>query len=203
MIRKYYCNCFLVVLVKIIMMHAKENDLRLFLSLKENNRKSLNVIFLKYYDPLLAFGKNFLNENDAEEIVLDVFFNLWQKKEQLQIKDSLKAYLFASVRNGCINELNKKKLKTETIEKSFLHKQIKEQQQPDDILLYEEVKIRFNRLLEELPDQCKLIFKLSRDEQLSHKEISTILNISVNTVNTQIYRALKFFKSRMQSEIPA
>ena len=184
-------------------MPENQNDIHLFLSLKENDRKSLNVIFLKYYDALLAFSKNFLNENEAEEVVLDVFFNLWQKKCNLQIKTSLKSYLFAAVRNACLNEINKKKIHTETIERSNYVIEIQDQQQTDDLLLHEETKIKFNRLIEELPEQCKLIFKLSREEQLSHKEISAVLDISVHTVNTQIHRALKFLKSRMYSEISA
>lgn len=176
-------------------------DIDLFYRLKNGDKGALEVVFLKYYDPLFAFAKSFLNPNDAEEVVSDIFFQLWQKKEIIKIDVSLKGYLYAAVRNRCLNHIERNNKKNERLDQVEYQLSEKLDVQPDQLMMYREIQNELDFLIDQLPSQCKVIFKLSRDEELSHKEISKIMEISVNTVNTQIYRALKYLRSKLFTEV--
>ncbi len=173
-------------------------DIELFKKLQEeDNTEFLNIIFFKYHDLLLTFAIFFLNKVDAEEIVSDIFFQLWQKRKQIHIKTTLKGYLLSTTRNKCINTLKKQHVLLERIAKLDYSTIAYIPISPDKSIEYEEIKKSIDFFIEKLPSKCKLIFKLSRENNLSYKEISNELDISINTVNTQMYRALKFLKEKI------
>ncbi|WP_303316716.1 RNA polymerase sigma-70 factor [Flavivirga abyssicola] len=173
-------------------------DLELFKKLQEeNSTEFLNIIFLKYHDILLTFAIRYLNKVDAEEVVSDIFFLLWQKRKQIHLKTSLKGYLLSTTRNKCINTIKRQHVLLEDIAKIDYTIIANTPIRPDQSIEYEEIKKLLDFFIEKLPSKCKLIFKLNRENNLSYKEISNELDISINTVNTQMYRALKFLKEKI------
>lgn len=133
----------------------------------------------------------------AEEVVQDLFVNFWEKRHQLELNVSIKAYLYRAVYNNCIH-VNKKNQRF-TSEESLLNNE--STVDFDNLLEKNELEIKIYTLIEQLPTECKRIFKLSRFEELKYKEIAEKLQISIKTVETQMSRALKFLKTNMSDYI--
>ncbi|WP_187269316.1 RNA polymerase sigma-70 factor [Algibacter pacificus] len=163
----------------------------LFNCVKKNNQQALEQLFQKYYFNLCLFSKKYVGSADlAEEVVADVFFKIWQNRNSLQIKTSLKSYLFVATKNLSINVVNKVKADTlkqqlTELNTNFSHLST------DDTLRYNEVKHQIDQIIEQLPQQRKIIFKLNRIDGLKYKEIADKLGISVSTVQKQMLEAIK------------
>lgn len=175
-------------------------------SIKKGNSKSFELVFKTYYKRLCTFAFEYTRQLEtAEDIVKDFFEVFWNNKEKLEIKTSLSGYLFCSVKNSCINylERDKKRKKTISIEElNWLEIKRSEPYSNDYFLgdIFErELEQKISAAIEKLPTGCREIFKLSRFEGLSHKNISEKLNISENTVKVQIYNALKSLKKAVMS----
>lgn len=137
------------------------------------------------------------SKEDADEIVNDAFLSIWDKKDTLNFDDSLKSYLYTTVRNKSINFLKKKK-----IEFSFddnMHNVSNIESSPSQIIEGKEVAKFINIFIEQLPTKCKQVFILSRKEQMSNKEIAQLLEISPKTVENQIGIAIKIIKHKLDS----
>jgi len=169
-----------------------ETDDKKILSEIKNNRKSaFDDLFRKYYKNLTYFAIKIVKNRDiAEEVVQDLLVNFWEKRQQLVPNVSLKAYLFRSVFNNCVhyNKNEKRYEKTDVSLANDLSTDF------DNILEQSELETKIYQLIEQLPTECKKIFKLSRFEEQKNKEIADQLNISIKTVETQMSRALKFLR---------
>jgi RNA polymerase sigma-70 factor (ECF subfamily) len=125
----------------------------------------------------------------VEELTLDLFMHIWENRQTLQIQVSLKAYLFQAARNKCLNELRKQK---NTVSLDEISGEI------IDAGVYSLEQAELQNLIHEavlaLPDKCREVFYLSRNENLSNREIAEKMNISVKTVEAQITKALKRIK---------
>ena len=159
--------------------------------IKQDDPKALEQLFQKYYYSLCHFAKSFVKSPGlSEEIVSDVFLNIWQNRKNLKISHNLKAYLFIAIKNQSINMISKNKF-------SFDELEIAERQQnlsditAESSLTYLETKKEIEAIIEELPPQRKVIFRLNRLEGFKYKEIADILHISVNTVQKQMVEAVK------------
>ena len=151
------------------------------------------IAFTTYYPRLLAYAKTLVrSKHTAEDLVNDVFVKLWFKKDYIYIHSSLTQYLFKSVYFECINYLNRNPSRHHSgipVESDIYFSEAVN----DGLFTFlekEEVEKEIYKQIEGLPDQCKEIFKLSRFEDLSYKEIADRLKISENTVKVQISRAL-------------
>lgn len=168
--------------------NIKENNI--IRNIKEGNKNALKELMDIYYVQLVYFAFNILNSReDAEEIVQDVFITMWNDREKIDVKYSIKSYLYTSVKNRVINYT---KSKFSRIKKS-------EEKLSDNIeIIYEEtgieakeLKVIIKNAIVNLPEKCRLIFCLSRNTGLTYKEIASELNISVNTVENHMVLALK------------
>jgi RNA polymerase sigma-70 factor (ECF subfamily) len=137
------------------------------------------------------------NSDDADEIVNDVFVSIWEKRNALILDDSLKSYLFKSVKNRCLNHIKKARLPFADMPDEF--SAISPAPSADRILEGKELQIHINQLIDQLPTKCKQVFLLSRMFDLSYKEIAEIMDISAKTVENQIGIALKFLKENTRS----
>lgn len=166
-------------------------DQILFECVKKDNQQALEQLFQKYYFDLCLYAKKYVQSADlAEEVVADVFFKIWQNRKTLQINTSLKSYFFVATKNLSINVVNKAK-------SEYLKQQITENAvnfshlNTDESLHYNEVKTQIDQIIETLPPQRKIIFKLNRIDGLKYKEIADKLGISVSTVQKQMLEAIK------------
>ncbi len=132
----------------------------------------------------------------TEEIIHDVFVNLWINREKLTAIDDYEAYIFTAVTNRTFTYL--KKLGKEKKEREHFRSSEQSNSTEESIYFRESVHL-VKQATEQLPSQRKLIFKLSREEGLSHSEISHHLNLSKNTVKNQIVQALKFIKKYLHN----
>jgi RNA polymerase sigma-70 factor, ECF subfamily len=156
-------------------------------------------LFDIFHADLCRFAMQYLRDEDtAKEIVQDFFVNFWVKRETININTSLSSYLYSSIRHRSLNYIrnNKRFYKLE------LNEEI-----PDNSDIYKELSDEFDEkdlnksilaAIEELPPKCQSVFKLSRVEKLSYKEIAKKLDISVKTVETQMGIAFKKLREKLK-----
>lgn len=159
--------------------------------IKEGDRLAFRHLFETWFTPLCRFMHLYIPEKTiVEELTLDLFMHIWENRQTLQIQVSLKAYLFQAARNKCLNELRKQK---NTVSLDEISGEI------IDAGVYSLEETELQNLIQEavlaLPDKCREVFDLSRNESLSNREIADRMNISVKTVEAQITKALKRIKN--------
>lgn len=158
--------------------------------LSEDDYMAFQLLFKRMYSPLCQFCIKFVQAREiAEELVSDVFYNVWKNRKRI-IVTSPKAYLFTSVRNKAYDHLRKIK-KSIWVDLNEANHLASENTDSQDIMIQHELSQKIERSIAGLPKQCRLIFELSRDHGMKYKEIATMLNISIKTVETQMGRALK------------
>ncbi len=172
-------------------------DRELYLKLKDGDERAFQVLFRKYYSAMGHFARQFLNDSElAEETVQDMFVKIWEKRKSLNIETSIKHYLFRSVRNHCLNQLQHEKIKKQYASKVIetAHQEI----DPDQYYIEVGLIQRIEACIDSLPPKRQEIFRLSREQGLKYKEIADTLNISVKTVEAQMGLALKHLRSELK-----
>ncbi len=174
--------------------------------LKGGDINAFSEVYSEFYASLYAWSRKYISDPDeAEDIVQNVFIGLWEKRESLSIHSSFKSYLYRMVSNSCLNVLKHKEVKNE-FARDFKIRMIEEDNRRiQEEVISEEMNNEgiINDLklaIDELPDSCQRIFKMSRFSAMKNKEIANDLNISVRTVETQIYRALKLLRKKLVKE---
>ena len=171
-------------------------------ALSEGDITVFEMIFRSYYQPLCNYAYTFLQDKeDAEEIVQSTFLLMWEKRDALAIRTSVKPYLYAMVRNACLNVLKHQKVK-----QRFAGEEIAmAERSHDDVSQHvasNELELRIKVAMNELPEQCRMVFKLSRFEELKYAEIAEQLNISVKTVENHMGKALKIMREQLKDYLP-
>lgn len=179
-----------------------QSDIEKYNAIIEGNQPAFEMIFKTYYKPLCLYAYSFLNDkNEAEEVVQTTFIKIWEKKNELNVQSSLKAYLYSMVRNGCLNVIKHEKVKQ-------LHAQRHVQETESSRELVEEkvlsndLETKIHLAMKALPEQCRLVFQLSRFEELKYQEIADQLQISVKTVENQMGKALKIMRTQLKEYLP-
>lgn len=173
------------------------NELELLRRIRDGDVDAFSSLFRRYYEPLCFFAVRYLHDaQSAEGIVQDFFVRFWESRAALSIQSSLKSYLYASVRNACLNQI-----KHEDFSTSF--DDVAERPdpgavQPDIQVESAELADALERAMNALAPRCRQVFTMAKYDGLSYQEISEILNISINTVKTQLKRALKSLSTSLQ-----
>lgn len=173
------------------------NDQHLLTALKNGQESALDELFRSYYTYLCrAVYKVLPDKHIAEDIVQEVFYELWRKRDRLQIKQSVSAYLRRAAINKTLNHIRAQKapVDDETYLPINLTNKMASAQQN---LQADELKDLINETIDLLPERCRLIFTLSRHEEMSNKEIATHLDLSIKTVENQMTKALKLLKAAL------
>ncbi|HET6252587.1 MAG TPA: RNA polymerase sigma-70 factor [Puia sp.] len=177
------------------------NDLFLVGSGVQADEQIFEKLFVDWYSPLHAYACSVLkDESLAAEAVQTVFTRLWEKREQLRVQASVKAYLYGSVYHECISWMRRERTRREY--RSGVLRRLGGQadrslENASDKAEVRELEQQFQRALDELPEQCKAIFQLSRFSELKYREIAEQLGISVKTVETQMTKALKLLRRKL------
>jgi len=167
-------------------------DINIVLKELQNQNKSVyKNVFNHFYKGLVLYANNFLFDQQAsEDVVQEVFISLWENAKNIEIKSSLKAYLYAMVRNKCLNYLKSVKI-TDELNVIDLNSMLVLEEDLD-LISEEEKTILYNHILkiiETFPESMQQVFKLKFIENYKYEEIADELGISVNTVKTQLKRA--------------
>ena len=164
----------------------------------QNDEDAYASLFQQFYVQLCRFSLKYVREEAiSEEIVQEVFVTLWEKRRDLTIHSSLKAYLFQSVKNSSINYLNSRFAKQDFQRDYFDEKEIPVND-TQEALTYEELQQVVQQAIDHLPAKCRAIYSLSRNTGMSYKEIAEELGISIKTVENQMGIALKKLKAYLQ-----
>ena len=177
-------------------MDNKDTDEKLFGRIKQGDEGAFRLLFNRYYQILLAIAINLVKDiNSAKDAVQEVFFQIWKRREVLEIPDKVEAYLKRSTINRALNLIQSKKRIT-SLDSSFdvSGKSVDAQDQ----LEADEMNIVIQQTLAELPERCRTVFVMKRIEGLSLKEIAARLDISPKTAENQITKALKILKTAVK-----
>ncbi len=158
--------------------------------IRQGDNTAFSHIFQKYYQALYQFAGRFVKDaQTAENIVQDVFVKLWTNRENCLITSSLKSYLYAATRNTALNFLSREKKQLST--EDLMSDRQDTTANPEEQIIENEMIDGVHKAIEKLPDKCRSIYLMKRYDDLKYHEIAEILDISINTVKTQMKRALK------------
>lgn len=171
-------------------------DEQLIVLLKKDSGKAVEKIFQKYYTFLCKVVYRILPDAVlVEDLVQEVFMELWRKHPTIRVQSSLKAYLKRATVNKTLNYIRDNKMKFESEDSTYKMEgnlvPVNKQMEANELQQLVQVAVDY------LPERCRIIFTLSRFEQLSYKEIAQKLDISVKTVENQISKAIKILKKQL------
>lgn len=167
-------------------------------------------IYLSYFSKMKHFATEYvISDEDAENIVQDVFVELWENKEMLNMHMNLIAYLFTTIKNKCLNHMRHKIVVQNTATKMQEEYLISLRMNLDSLEAFDnklfsdqDIEKIINRALDSLPEKCRTIFFMSKIEGKKQKEIAQELNISINAVGTQIGIAYKKLRTELKDYLP-
>ena len=177
-----------------------EQDKQLVKLFQSDSEKAVEILFNMYYTPLCKRVNRIINNTVmAEDIVQDVFYTFWDKREKININTSIGSYLNRMALNAAFTYIRKVK----NVNILELNDQIASNNQVtdeggDDKYIFHEMQEKICRIIESLPPKCKLIFTMSRHEEMSNRQIADHLSISVKTVENQMTKALRIFRTNLQ-----
>ena len=176
-----------------------EQDRELVARIRASDERALETIFRAHYAAMCDFALRYVREPAlAEELVQDLFADVWARRTQFHLTGSLRAYLFSAVRNRALNLRRRQAMESDWERDeiaggstSFQHAP----EQPDAVLEREDVRARVSAAVESLPERCRLVMHLRWREQLRHAEIAEIMGISVKGVEIQLARGLRALRA--------
>ena len=176
-------------------------------ALRKGDRNIFEAIYMQYSDMLLHICRSYLN-NDmvAEEIVQDTFIKFWEVKEGLLDESNVKNYLFTIAKNKCLMYLrsekaqNKNNKEVHYLEMQFNYEALSDM--VDNMIEFEELKLKIDKALDELSPKLKEVFLLNRFNGLKYKEIAERLDVSVKTVEYRMSKSLDILRSELKDYLP-
>jgi RNA polymerase sigma-70 factor, ECF subfamily len=164
------------------------------------NEKQFELLFKSQYVGLVKFAQRYVDEVEtAEELVQDVFVNIWSNLEDIHIQSTIQSYLFGSVRNAALNYLKHQKVVSKYADNQRMYVDNSEHV---DFLELDELKNRLAEAMNKIPEKCREIFELNRFEGKRYKEIAAELGISLKTVENQMGKALKILREELGEYLP-
>jgi RNA polymerase sigma-70 factor (family 1) len=165
-------------------------------ALRTGDGTAFDALFRAYYAPLCYYAASFTDGDmdEAEDVVQQTFVKFWEQRANLSIAWSVKAYLYKTVHNACLNRLRALKTREQYKQRNMLELERQHVPPPG---AETELRERLQKALESLPAQCRQVFELSRFEELKYREIAEHLNISIKTVETQMGKALRIMRTHL------
>jgi RNA polymerase sigma-70 factor, ECF subfamily len=168
------------------------DDAELFTRIKKNDAGALRTLFERYYQALCRFSASIVkNTETAEETVSDVFAELWLKRGTIELRSALRPYLYTAVKNRSLNSLRSSGAALVPFDCLEVDP-VGSDSTADGPLLYKELELSIEALIDRMPERRRLIFCMTRIDGLSYQETADILSISIHTVQNQMVEAVKF-----------
>lgn len=163
--------------------------------INSKQRDAFHELFREFYQALVMYAMKYVTaQEEAEDIVQDVFVNVWEKKEEFLSYQSFRVFLYRSVRNTCLNVTKHKQVEKKYAAYKEIHAEVLEDEEYDWVR--EEIYRELFKVIDELPLRCREVFLLSLDGY-KNEEIAARLNITLLTVKTQKKKALRYIRERM------
>ena len=176
------------------------NDQQLWEAVCKGNERAFDTVFLRYYPALCAYARQFLNAEDARDIVQNLMVWLWENHEMLVIESTLRSYLFSAVRNSCLTELHKKEIRRKAHHQ--IHQKLQHLFDDPDFYVADELATKIEAAVEALPETYRDAFVKNRFEQKTYNEIARELGVSAKTVDYRISQALKQLRVALRDYLP-
>ncbi len=181
---------------------VEQSNTAIVRSLMPTGEATFEHLFKMHFRGLHAYAFTILkDEAMAEEIVQNVFFKVWEKRELLEIETSPKAYLYKAVYHDCLNYLKHKKVKSAHAMHVVRYSSDKIENTSGKLMMGELIE-KIQSALNELPEQCRTIFQMSRFEGMKYQEIADEMGLSVKTVENQMGKALKLMRVKLVEFLP-
>ncbi len=167
------------------------NELRIWTRIKAGDKHALTDLHEMYFHQMCLFAHKSCNDPEmVEELVSDCFIKIWESRKKIEIKKSLKNYIFLMLRNGIIDHHRKKQIYHASLDRDLdIADESYFEEQQHYVLLY--------KAIQKLPKQRRRILELAVFESMPYREIGELLNISKNTVRTQVYRSYCYLKETL------
>jgi len=180
-----------------MIIYSALSDDELAFLLQKADHVAYTEIYKRYWALLYRNAYKMLHDEDeATDIVQDIFTKLWEKAEHFQLTTSLSSYLYAAVRNTIITLINRNKLKR------YYHASLEDfvnrgEYITENTILEKELAAKIEKEIAALPEKMRLVFELSRKSNLSYAEIAEKLDISEGTVKKQVHNAIKILRFKI------
>jgi len=175
--------------------------------LSNDDKNSFKAIFNEYYQPLCHLSEHYLEDKDeAKEVVQDAFLKLWEIRHDLNPDSNLRNFLFTLVKNNCLNILKRRQIllkhheKIRWIEMHYQYESLS--RLDDDYLEFNELKDKIDLAIRNLPDHCRIVFEMSRFEDLKNREIAEKLGVTQKTVEAHLTKAIKILRLELKDYLP-
>lgn len=179
--------------------YSQHTDIVLLQLIAHGDQSAFTVLYQRHWKPLFREALNVLrSQREAEDCVQEVFVSLWKRRNTVVITGTLSAYLHTAVRYKCFDRIEHDLIRGGYLD-DFIQYQTARQAQHsvEEELDARELAAGIAQVMDRMPEKMREVFRLSRQEQLTHKEIAGRLNISEETVKKQIYLALKLIRSHL------
>jgi RNA polymerase sigma-70 factor (ECF subfamily) len=174
-------------------------DLYLIKKIQGGNIREFERFFEKYYGPLCHHAEKILKDmNAAEDVVQELFYQIWKNRASFRPRESVGAYLFTSVRNNALHQLERLSLRRNYADRILLENGQDPADADQDQTGLNDLGDLVQATLQRMPDRCAHIFRLNRFEGLKYREIAVMLNISVKTVEADMGKALQLFRKSLK-----
>jgi len=169
----------------------RKRDLRWARQIRAGDDSAFEALFRTYADRLCAFVDQYVNADDvAEEIVQDLFFEIWHRRETWRPQTNVRAYLYTSARNKTLDYLKHQRVVDEWKQQAGIDQRAAPNA-PEEDLRQKELTRAVQEAIDQLPERQRLVFILNRRHDMTYAEVAEMLDISIHTVETQMSRAFK------------
>jgi RNA polymerase sigma-70 factor, ECF subfamily len=167
--------------------------------IREGDIEAFEHLFREYYAALCHYANSFVNNLDvAEEIVQEFFYNYWKNRQTIQIKVSVKSYLFTSIRNNALKHLEQLAVRQRYAERILATASEYDHSSVSEEFDARELKKIIDNALLDLPERSRIIFRMSRFDGLKYQEIADKLSISVKTVEANMSKVLQVLREKLK-----
>ena len=165
--------------------------------LAQRDEAAFEQMFKTHFKRLHAYAFTILrDEIQAEEMVQQVFFKLWERNENLSLTGSVSSYLYRAVHNESLNYIKHQKVRSNH-QLNVAYSMKNEVEHPAKKIMASELEKKIHSALNELPEQCRTIFQMSRFDEMKYREIADKLGISIKTVESQMSKALRLLRVKL------
>lgn len=168
--------------------------------LQQGDEEAFKQLFVKFYAPLCEYASHYVSDPDAEELVQELMVFIWENKCSLWIGISLKSYLFMAVKNRCLNAIKRQLYQGRVHD--WMYEKLKDEFENPDTYLVNELAEKIKEAVDDLPENYRETFMLSRFGELSNLQIADRLGVSIKTVEYRITRSLRILRVKLKDYLP-
>ncbi len=164
------------------------------------DKRAYELLFEKFYPELCAYACQWVELEDAENVVQDIMLWLWQNHRELHIETTLRTYLFTATKNRCLTLINRGQMRQRIM--SSLHKAMEEQFEAPDFYILGDLVTKLEEALDELPESYREAFVQHRFNNKSYKDIAAEMGVSQKTIEYRISQAIRLLRVSLKDYLP-